>query len=73
MTKVDVRYELTAPLDDAIMTAISKSHSVYGLQTVQISPKLDSLSVTYDASRLSPDDVDRALTSSGLPVRRAAV
>lgn len=73
MTKVEVRYGLTAPLDDSLMEAISQAHSVYGVLGVKLSPGMDAMTVVYDASRLSAADVDRALLGAGLPVRRTAL
>lgn len=73
MTKVEVRYELTAPLDDSMMAAIDRAHGIYGLQSVGVAPALDSLLVLFDASRLALADVDEKLLGLGLPVRRAGV
>lgn len=70
MTKVEARYELTGPADDRLMQAIDKAHGHYGLLAVKLSPRLDGLTVLYDASRMTLADVDRALHSSGMPVRR---
>jgi hypothetical protein len=70
MTKVEARYELTQPVDDALMNAIARAHGHYGLQAVKLHPKLDGLTVVYDASRMTLTDVDRALHTAGLPVRR---
>jgi hypothetical protein len=70
MTKVQVRYELAGPVDEALMEAIARAHGVYGLQWIRLSPQLDSLVVEYDASRLTLDDVDHALRTAGLAVRR---
>ena len=72
MTKVEVRYDLTAPLDDPMMAAIDQAHGVYGLQAVRVTPTLDSLDVLYDASRLQLADVDEMLMRLGLPVRRGS-
>jgi hypothetical protein len=70
MTKVEVRYELTAALDDAALEAIDRAHGVYGLSMIRLSPAMDEIIVHYDASRLKLPDVDRALQGAGLPVRR---
>jgi len=70
MTKVEVHYDLTRPLTDELMDAISRAHGFYGLHKVQVEPSLNSLLVEYDASRLKLTDVDRALLSAGLPVQR---
>ncbi len=70
MTQVQVTYQLEQPVDEALMELISRVHGVYGLQAVQLNPAMDSLWVQYDATRLKLEDVDRALHSVGLPVRR---
>lgn len=72
MTKVQVVYQLDGPADEALMERIDRVHSVYGIQAVQLSPALDSLLVQYDATRMHLEDVDKALHSAGLPVRRVA-
>jgi hypothetical protein len=71
MTKVEVRYDLTATLNDSMMAAIDRAHGIYGLQSVRVAPTLESLHVLYDASRLELADVDETLMRLGLPVRRA--
>lgn len=73
MTKVEVRYEFTAPLDDALLEAIERTHGIYGLSMVRLSPAMDELIVHYDASRLKLPDVDAALKRAGLPVRRKSL
>jgi len=70
MTKVDVTYALSGAVDDALMEQIDRAHGIYGLLALRLSPALDSLRVEYDASRLKPEDVDHALHSAGLAVRR---
>ena len=72
MTKVQVTYHLDGPVDESVMEIINRVHGVYGLQSVQLNPAMDSLLVQYDATRMGLDDVDRALHSAGLPVRRVA-
>ena len=72
MTKVEVSYELASPVNDATLQAIERTHGVYGLHAVVLSPSLDSLKVLYDASRLGELDVEAALNRAGLAVRRTA-
>lgn len=72
MTRVEARYELTAPMTDELLEAIDRAHSIYGLAMIKLTPALDGLLVQYDASRLKLPDVDGALRSAGLPVRRIA-
>jgi len=72
MTKVQVTYEFDTPVDDAALAAIEQLHGVYGFQALRLSPALDSLVVLYDATRMSPEDVERRLHGAGLRVRRMA-
>ena len=71
MTKVQVNYRFSASVDEAQMERIAQAHSLFGLLAVRLSPALDTLQVTYDASRLKLEDVDNALHSAGLAVERA--
>ena len=70
MTKVQLQYVLTRPLTDADEKAVRNVHSTYGMQRVQLAPSLDQLSVEYDASRLSEQDVEAVLQRFGLPIQR---
>ena len=68
MTKVQVRFPLQRPLDDAMMARISDAHALYGLQHVKLDSSLDRITVEYDASRLRAAEVEAALTGFGIPV-----
>lgn len=70
MTKVVTRFSLTRSLDEALMNRIADAHSLLGLQRVQLSPDLKDVIVEWDASRLTPAQVDAALHSAGIPVVR---
>lgn len=70
MTKVTLRFELLAPLDERLMNNISRSGSLYGLLRVQLTPKMDGLVVDFDASRLTIHEVEHALGKAGIPVKR---
>ena len=72
MTKVEARYEFTAPFSDSWLAAIESLHGVYGMQAVKLDAKLAGLAILYDASRLTLTDVENHLQRSGLPVRRDA-
>jgi hypothetical protein len=71
MTKVQVRFRLQKPLDDAMLARISDAHALYGIQRVKVAPSLDGLTVEYDATRLRPAEVESALTGAGIPVTPA--
>jgi hypothetical protein len=70
MTKTQVHYELTRPIDDALMEQISSAHRIFGMLRVQLTPSLKELVVDYDASRLTPAQVEAALHHSGIPAQR---
>lgn len=72
MTKVQIRFALERPLDDALMERVADAHRIYGIARVSPAPSLDALVVDYDATRLSPALVESQLRRLGLPVRRAA-
>lgn len=73
MTKVQIRFRLQKPLDDAMLGRIADAHAIYGIQRVRVAPSLDglalaSLMVEYDATRLRPAEVESALAAAGIPV-----
>ena len=70
MTKVELRYRLARPLDDALMRRIADAHSVYGIHRVRIDEVPQSLTVDYDGSRLTPEQVDGVLHHFGIPADR---
>ncbi len=70
MTKVQVRFRLQRPLDEAMAARISEAHALYGIHRVQVAPSLDGLTIEYDATRLRPAEVESALASAGIPVER---
>jgi hypothetical protein len=68
MTKVQLEYELIRPLDDQLMENIARANAIYGIVRIALAPSLDRLTVEYDASRLSPLEVEKKLHALGLPV-----
>jgi hypothetical protein len=70
MTKVVTHFTLSRPLDEALMNRIADSHSLFGLQRVQLSPDLKDILVEWDSSRLTPAQVDSALHRAGIPAAR---
>jgi hypothetical protein len=71
MTKVQIRFRVERPLDDAMLSRIADAHALYGIQRVSVSPARDGLTVEYDATRLRPADVESALAGAGIAVERA--
>jgi hypothetical protein len=72
MTKVQLRFRLQKPLDETALSRISDVYSIYGIQKIQVTPKMDGLTVEYDATRLRPAEVESALGSAGIPVEPIA-
>jgi hypothetical protein len=68
MTKVQLTYPLLHTLTDAGAEAIAKVHGYYGFGRILIAPTLDSITVDYDATRLTPKDVVSVLVRYGVPV-----
>ena len=71
MTKVQIHFRLSKPLDDALLQRIADAHAIYGIQCVRLAPAMDSLTVEYDATRLQPADVESALAGAGIAVEQA--
>ena len=67
MTKVQIHLGLQRPLDDEMMTRISDANSIYGIDHIKIMPSLTEVMVEYDATRLKPAEVERALAQAGIP------
>ena len=68
MTKVQLRFDLLKPLTEELLEKISWLHSVYGILKVSFPPDMNKLIVEYDASRLSPMEVENVLHRAGLPI-----
>lgn len=73
MTRVELRYTLTNPLTDQEAEGVARAHGCYGIHRIRVAPSLDAISVDYDASRLSEQDVESALIQNGVPIERHAV
>jgi copper chaperone CopZ len=68
MTKVTLHYDLERKLTEEDYANIAAVHSVYGMTRVQLAPTLDKITVDYDASRLTKEDVEAALGRYGIPI-----
>ena len=68
MTKVQIRLPLQKPLDDTVLTRLSATNTLYGIQKLRVAPTLDAVEVEYDATRLKAADVVNALSVAGVPV-----
>lgn len=70
MTKVELHFDLVRPLDESLMARLAAAHSIYGIHRAQLDPSLDAVTVEYDATRLTADEVEAALHQAGIPARR---
>lgn len=70
MTKVELSFRLNVVLDEAIAGRIADAHKIYGIISIRFAADLRGLRVEYDATRLTPDDVESALTRGGIPAIR---
>ena len=68
MTKVQTTFTLSRPLNETDVVRISHMHSVYGFLAVQLTASGEKLFVEYDASRLTPKEVQGSLEQNGLPL-----
>jgi hypothetical protein len=50
-----------------MMKRISDANSIYGIEHIKIMPSLKEVMVEYDATRLKPAEVERALAHAGIP------
>ena len=70
MTRVQLRYQLLKPVDEALMKSINNAHAIYGIEQIKLQPSLEEILVEYDASRLSIDKVENNLKRAGIPATR---
>lgn len=69
MTRVERSFQLREPLAEEHLERIARLHSLYGI--LRVRPQGDaSLWVEFDATRLTPKDVEAAIASAGIPIVR---
>ncbi len=68
MTKVQIRFDLERPLDEHLLDCIASAHAIYGMARILPTEDVRGLTVDYDASRLTPSDVEAALRRAGIPI-----
>jgi len=64
MTRVQMNFRLSQPLNDGSMTKLSNISDIYGIQKVKLGD--GSLMVEYDATRMRPAEVEAALARAGI-------
>ena len=73
MTKIQLPFTLSAPLDEKLMNRLADVYSTYGILRIKVEPGGDKLTVEYDATRFSPKDVEAVLAQAGIPLARRSV
>ncbi len=68
MTKVQKRFQLQKPLDEALMQNIADAHSLYGIERIVIGSGNQDVLVEFDATRMRVANVESALLQAGIPV-----
>jgi hypothetical protein len=69
MTRVQMHFHLLQPLDDEAMGKLSDASAIYGIQKVKLAS--DRLMVEYDATRMRPAEVEKALAHAGIAAEPA--
>ena len=70
MTRIQINFKVRQPLTDEMLTKLSDTSAVYGIQKIKVAPDLDSLMVEYDATRMRPAEVEAALAQAGISAER---
>jgi len=73
MTKIQLPFTLSSPLNEEIMTRLADVYRTYGILRITAKTGAETLTVEYDATRFSPDDVEAALARAGVPLAQRAV
>lgn len=69
MTKCERTYELASPLDAALLEQVSALHGIHGIQKLRVTPKLDAITVGWDAARLSIPQLESLLAQRGFALK----
>ena len=70
MTRVEMHFDLLQPLDESLLRRIAEAPKLFGLLQVRLANNNTRINVEYDASRLTPAQVESALHRAGIPARR---
>ena len=73
MTKIQLPFTLSKPLDEQLMNRIRDVYGTYGILKIHAQPGDRNLVVEYDATRFSAKDVEAALARAGLPLDQRSV
>lgn len=68
MTKVQRTLRLQRPLDEPLMEKLAEANSIYGIDSIRLSPNGEEIVVEHDATRLRAADVVSTFERFGIPV-----
>ena len=73
MTRIQLCFALSAPLDEQLMNRIRDVYGTYGILKILGEPGGRNLMVEYDATRFSAKDVEATLARAGLPLEQRSI
>jgi len=73
MTKIQLPFTLSAPLNEELMNRLGDVYRNYGILRIHVEPGGEKLTVEYDATRFSLKDVEALLAQAGIPLAQRAV
>jgi len=73
MTKIQLPFSLSSPLDEELMSRLADVYHNYGILRIQVEPGGQKLTVEYDATRFSPKDVEAVLAQAGIPLAQRSI
>ena len=73
MTRVQLPFSVSAPLDEATIDRLANVYEIYGILRIDAKPGGQKLTVEYDATRLTPKDVEAVLAHAGVPLIRPSL
>ena len=72
MTRVQLPFTLSAPLDAAGLSRIADLYEIYGILRISAMPGEKKLTVEYDATRFTPQEIAAVLAQAGIPLAPSA-
>ena len=76
MTFLEAVFAYQPPIGEREITSLSAIHEVYGIRLLRFNQDKNTVTVEYDASRLTKGDLEFMLRNAGLrlqsPIARAA-
>jgi hypothetical protein len=76
MTFLELVFPYEPPVGERELSSLNAVHEVYGIRAVKFNQGMNTVTVEYDASRLTKGDIEFMLRNAGIrlrnPVARAA-